>query len=358
MADEVLNAEAAENGITDPAAIHNCPSCEVWLGDGETLACPECQTLVYGQHVATLAQAAHTEQQQGHFAAARELWLRALQWLPPETQQAATLRTHVEQLTQRMELEQQREAKWKKRLGPLAPVALFLFKAKSAIFILFKAKFLLGFLSFFGFYWLLFGWKFALGFAISLLIHEMGHFITLKRRGYQPELPILIPFVGGYVRWFSNGVSREELAAVSLAGPLYGLFAAIACLLLWKLFGLPVFLVLANVGAWINLFNLLPIGGLDGSKAVYALGYLQRLLLASICFLFFGLTVYASGGHFFSPTTQWMFAIVGAGLLWRCYTHDAPEEPHTGTMIYFAGLLLALGIMLLVTLAPVNLLTS
>ncbi|MDE1163249.1 MAG: site-2 protease family protein [Acidobacteriaceae bacterium] len=354
MSDEFLNAEAAENGVTDPAAIHNCPGCEMWLGEGNVLACPECHTLVYGQHLAALAHLAQTAEQAGKLPDARQRWLEAERWLPGDAQQAERIREHIATIDAHLKKEQDRETKWKKRLGPFAPVALFLIKVKSWIFVLFKLKFLLGFLGFFAFYWVLFSWKFALGFTLSLVLHEFGHYIVLRRRGYKPELPVLIPFVGGYVRWFSGAISREELAAVSLAGPLYGLFAALFCVLLWWIFGHPLFLVLANVGAWINLFNLLPVAGLDGSKAVYALSRLQRGLIASVCFLFFGLTLNAAGGDLFAPVTQWMFAIVGAGMVWRCFTNDAPEKPHTGTMIYFSALVVLLGFTLLLTLGPVN----
>ncbi|MDE1154335.1 MAG: site-2 protease family protein [Acidobacteriaceae bacterium] len=356
MAEQLLNAEAAENGSTNPQAIHNCPGCELWLGDGTALVCPECGTLTYGQHLTALANQAQALEQADRFPEALGFWREMLRWLPEETQQAATIRQHIAQIQDRLDKEQERESRWKKRLGPLAPVLLFLFKAKSALFVLFKIKFLLGFLSFFSFYWLLFGWKFALGFTAMLMIHEMGHYLTLKRRGYKPELPILIPFLGAYVRWFAQDVAAEELALVSLAGPAYGLVAALLCLGIWLVTHHAIFLVLANVGAWINLFNLLPLGGLDGSKATYALGKLQRLLITATCLIFFGLTVNAANGNFFGPMTQWVFAFVGAGMLWRCFTADEPAHPDTRTMVYFLGLLLALGFTLLFTLSPLALL--
>jgi len=40
-------------------------------------------------------------------------------------------------------------------------------------------------------------------------------------------------------------------------------------------------------------------------------------------------------------------------MLYRClFTHDEPEKPHTGTMIYFQALLLALGFLLYLTPVP------
>jgi Zn-dependent protease len=232
-------------------------------------------------------------------------------------------------------------------LRPFAPILLFLLKIKSAIFLLLKFKFLLGILGFFGIYWALFGWRFALGFTLCIFIHEMGHFVAVKRRGLKADLPMFFPGLGAYVRWYGMGVSVDQLAAIALAGPLYGLATALACLGIAKAMHSELFMVLANVGAWVNFFNLLPILGLDGAQATYALGRMQRGLIALTCIIFFGLTL--GGGDFSSPNVQWIFLIVGLGMLWRCFTNDVPEKPHTNTMIYFLALILALGFVVYLT---------
>src|SRR5476649_1826964 len=46
-----------------------------------------------------------------------------------------------------------------------------------------------------GGYALIFGWKFAVGLVLLILLHEMGHFIEAKREGLDPKLPIFIPFL-------------------------------------------------------------------------------------------------------------------------------------------------------------------
>src|SRR5579875_31996 len=335
-----------------PPEVHSCPSCSHWLPDG-TLACPDCNTLTYGRYLRELAGSAQQFEQEGKWAEARERWRSTLKWLPENTQQAAGIQQHIAQIDSRLQAEEDRKAKWTRRLGPFAPIALFLLKIKSALFLLFKLKFLLGILGFFGIYWALFGWKFALGFTVSLFIHEMGHYVAVRRRGLKADLPMFFPGLGAYVRWYSMGVSVDQLAAIALAGPLYGLVAALACLAIaWGTHSL-LFLVLANVGAWINLFNLVPVLGLDGAQATYALSRMQRGLIALTCFLFFGLTVSAdlntgSTGN----RIQWVFLFVGLGMLWRCFTNDEPEKPHTATMIYFQALILVLGFLLYLTPVP------
>jgi hypothetical protein len=108
----------------------------------------------------------------------------------------------------------------------------------------------------------------------------------------------------------------------------------------------PLFLVLANVVAWINLFNLLPALGLDGAKAVLALSAMQRGLLAATCLVFFVLTL---GPTMTFEHAQWVFLIVGAGLIWKTITRDTPEHGDTGTFVYFQGLIVALGLGLVYT---------
>ncbi len=331
-----------------PATIHSCPSCSHWLPEG-TLACPDCQTLIYGRHLSELALSAQQLEQQGKWPEARDRWRSTLQWMPEGTPQVETIHGHIARIDARLQAEEARKAKWTKRLGPLAPVFFFLLKLKSALFLLFKLKFFLGLFGFFAIYWALAGWRFALGFTVSIFIHEMGHFIAVKRRGLKAELPMFLPGLGAYVRWYSMGVSREDLAAIALAGPLFGLGAAILCFALAFSTHSVLFLLLANISAWYNLFNLTPIFGFDGAQATYALSRVQRILLTATSLLFFALTVMNSNSR---AGTQWVFLILAAGMGWRCFTKDAPETPHTRTLVTFLGLILLLGSLLYVTPVP------
>lgn len=325
--------------------IHSCPSCSHWLPDG-TLACPDCQTLTYGQHLGELAASAQMLEQQQKWVEARERWRSALAWLPENTRQAESIGQHIAVIDQRLRKEQENKAKWTKRLGPLAPVFFFLLKAKSLLFLLLKLKFLLSLLAFFGLYWAFFGWKFALGFSVTILIHEMGHYLAVRRRGLKAELPMFLPGLGAYVRWVGMGVSRVDLAAIALAGPLFGLSAALACWAMYWGTHYALFLVLANVTTRLNLLNMIPLLGLDGAQAVYALSRLQRVLVTATAVIFFAVTSAPDPMNFASVSNHYVFLLIAAGMGWRCFTLDTPEEPHSGTLTYFLGLLLVLGFVL------------
>ena len=247
-----------------PEPIHSCPSCGHWLPDG-TLACPDCQTLTYARYLRELASSAQQLEQGGQWEEARDRWRSMLAWLPagPEqagaeqagSEQADDIQGHIDRLDARLGAQAEQEAKWTRRLGPFAPAFLFLLKLKSALFLLFKLKFFLGFFGVFALYWALAGWKFALGATLCILVHEMGHFVAVKRRGLKADLPMLIPGLGAYVKWYAQGVSREDIASISLAGPLYGLGAAAFCLVMAYTTHGVAWLVIANFATWINLFN-------------------------------------------------------------------------------------------------------
>ena len=316
--------------IPEPETVYSCPNCRHWIADG-VLACPDCGTLVYAQHLNEIGAAAAAAESEKRFADARALWTDALRWLPDDSEQGAKIQQHIATLGGRVEAANDRTARWKKRLGPLAPIAFGVMKFKSALFLLFKMKFLLGFLGYFGLYWALFGWKFALGFTLSILVHEMGHYVAVRRRGLKADLPMFLPGLGAYVRWYHQGMKLDQLAAIALAGPLWGLGAALACMAIFLKTGNPLFEALAYTGAWVNLINLVPVLGLDGAQATYALNRLGRGLILASCVVLFALM------------REGVFLFIGAGMTWRLFTRDAPEENSVGTLAYYLGLLIVLG---------------
>ena len=55
-----------------------------------------------------------------------------------------------------------------------------------------------------------------------ILLHEMGHFIDIKRRGLPARCRSFCPAWAPTSRWQAMGVPLETRAAISLAGPLAG----------------------------------------------------------------------------------------------------------------------------------------
>jgi Zn-dependent protease len=269
---------------------------------------------------------------------ARERWLQGLPLLPPNSRQADWIQQHARSLdlaAQRLQPPPPSENKWAQRLGPVGPIAILLAKGKFLLTAIFKLKFLLSFFAFFGFYWAIFGAKFGLGFAALILIHEMGHYIDVKRRGLPADMPVFLPGFGAYVRWRALGVSLETRAAISLAGPLAGFLAAVLCAVLWWQTGNPLWAALARAGAVLNVLNLTPVWVLDGGQAALALSKMERIILLTACL---ALWLVLGQGLFF-------LVAVGAGYQ-VFFAGDFPAHPSRTTTIYFVTVLIALGVIL------------
>jgi Zn-dependent protease len=322
---------------TTPELIRNCRRCSRELVPG-TLVCDQCHALVHSEQLDRLAAEAKALEAKGDPRQARERWLMGLPLLPQNSRQAEWIVQHarsLDALAKRIQPAPPSENKWAQRLGPVGPVAILLAKGKFLLTAIFKLKFLLTFFAFFGVYWAMFGARFGIGFAVLILIHEMGHYIDIKRRGLPADMPVFLPGFGAYVRWQALGVSLETRAEVSLAGPLAGFLAALACAILWWQTGDPLWAALARAGAVLNVLNLTPVWVLDGGQAALALSKTERIILLTAC-----LALWLVLG-------QGVFFLVAAGAAYQVFfAGDLPARPSRVTTVYFIAVLTALGVML------------
>jgi Zn-dependent protease len=113
-----------------------------------------------------------------------------------------------------------------------------------------------------------FGWKYAVGFVLLLLCHEMGHYIAAKHRGLEVGLPTFIPFVGAWISLKNQSLNAETTAFVGLAGPLLGSTSAFLVYLVALQYQSHWMLAIAYAGFVLNLFNLIPVVPLDGGHVV------------------------------------------------------------------------------------------
>jgi len=325
-----------------PELIRNCRRCGRDLNLG-ALVCEHCHALVHSQELDRLADEAKVMEAKGQFRQAREQWLMGLRFLPPNSRQADWIVQHARALSQQAEQTASQlppppkpaDNQWAKRLGPLGPIAIFLAKGKFLLSALFKLKFLFSFVAFFGVYWALWGPKFGIGFAVMILLHEMGHYIDVKRRGLPADMPVFLPGFGAYVRWQALGVSLETRAAVSLAGPLAGFLAALASAILFWQTGNPLWAALARTGAALNLLNLIPVWALDGGHAALALSKTERIALLTAC-----LALWLLLG-------ENMFFLVALGAAYQVFfAGNLPAHPSRKTILYFIAVLTALGVLL------------
>jgi len=171
-------------------------------------------------------------------------------------------------------------ARLKKALGPVAVVGVVIAKffAKLKFLILPALKFLPILLKSGGTmllsiwaYAIFFGWKFAVGFVLLMFVHECGHLIVAKKFGLPVSAPVFIPFMGAFILLKDQPRNAWMEACVGIGGPMLGSLGALACNAIGEISNVPLLVALARTGYFLNLFNLMPVGFLDGGRIVTAL---------------------------------------------------------------------------------------
>jgi len=156
-----------------------------------------------------------------------------------------------------------RHGGWGRILAPIFVAGTVLLKIAGSL------KFL-GIFVALGGYALIWGWRFALGFILLILVHELGHYVEAKRQGLDPQLPVFIPFFGAYVALRNQPFDPWQNALVSAAGPAAGGIGALACLVYGSATDSDLLRALAYAGFFLNLINLVPIAFLDGGHILRA----------------------------------------------------------------------------------------
>ena len=155
--------------------------------------------------------------------------------------------------------------------APVAAVGAFLLKFGAIIFKLKVFTTAGTMLVSIGAYALLWGWQFAVGFVVLLLIHELGHVFEAKRQGLPVSAPMFIPFLGALITLKRLPDNAWAEAKVAIAGPILGSLGAAAFWGLGSALDSDLLRALAFTGFLLNLFNLAPISPLDGGRIVAAI---------------------------------------------------------------------------------------
>lgn len=336
--------------MSDPSpTTRACRQCGAELAPA-LLVCPACGALTRADELKQLAEEAGRTTSP---TAALIAWRAALALLPPETRQHQQVMEKIEALAKAVDTGAAARAPARAEggaarktgvAGAVAALLAVLAKSKFALlFLLTKGKILLlgltkmstlfSMLLSFGVYWTVWGWKFAAGLVVSIYIHEMGHVAALRRFGIPASAPMFIPGLGAVVRMRAQLATAREDARVGLAGPIWGLGAA---MLAWALaFALhaPFFAAIGQVGAWINLFNLTPVWQLDGSRGWRALTQRQRWVALGAVIAALVLSAGEAKG------VLALIALFGAI---RTFEKQAAPEPDPRALAEYVGLIASL----------------
>jgi Zn-dependent protease len=211
----------------------------------------------------------------------------------------------------------------RKLWAPIAAVGFAIWKLKFVFAAIFKFKLFTvagSMLVSIGAYALLWGWQFALGFVLLLLVHELGHVAEAKRQGLPVSAPMFIPFLGALITLKQLPDNAWAEAKVAIAGPIVGGLGAAAVWGVGEAIDSDLLIALAFTGFFLNLFNLAPISPLDGGRIVAAIH--PALWLAGLAVLL-GLTILA-------PNPILILILVLGGLeSWRRWKHR--KDPQTAS---------------------------
>lgn len=115
-----------------------------------------------------------------------------------------------------------------------------------------------------------YGLPLAFGFVILILIHELGHGLAAKIMGLKVGAPVFIPFFGAMISLKEQPRSTWQECIVAFGGPFAGMAGGIVVFAAAHFTADPHWNALLFALAWItflmNLFNLLPVFGLDGDR--------------------------------------------------------------------------------------------
>lgn len=261
-----------------------CARCGTELAPS-LVSCPACHALVHTARLKELATAAQSAEAGGDLSGAMAQWRGALELLPVHAGQYHTIAKRIADLGQRIDAgsaapKQPDDRPIHRRAwGAVIAVGLFLLtKAKFLFLGLTKATTFWSMLLSFGVYLEMWGWKFALGLVVSIYIHEMGHVAALRRYGIKATAPMFIPGIGALIRAKQVITDPRQDARVGLAGPIWGLGAALAAYGMFRGTGAQSWAAIAKMGGVINLFNLIPVWQLDGAHGFRSFVRGQRWL--------------------------------------------------------------------------------
>jgi len=117
-----------------------------------------------------------------------------------------------------------------------------------------------------GAYAMFYGWPFAVGMIGLIFVHESGHALAMRHYGVPFSPMVFLPFMGAAVAMKEHPTDAYQEAMIAFAGPVLGTAGAVAAGLAGNAIGSQLLIGLCDFGLMINLFNLLPLGSMDGGR--------------------------------------------------------------------------------------------
>ncbi len=114
---------------------------------------------------------------------------------------------------------------------------------------------------------------------VVLIIHEMGHFLLMRRYGYSNVKIFIIPLLGALTSGNKQQVSQKQLSFIILAGPVPGILLGMLLYYLNLEWNNENVKILAYSFLIINLLNCLPFHPLDGGRLIETLFFKDNFII-------------------------------------------------------------------------------
>jgi Zn-dependent protease len=194
-------------------------------------------------------------------------------------------------------------------------------------------------------YSFVFGWRYAAGFVLLMLVHELGHYFAARQEGLAVGAPTFIPFLGAWIELKDQPLDARQEAYIGLAGPLVGSAGALACFFFARNYDSPLLLAISYAGFFLNLVNLVPLLPFDGGRITGAI---------SPKVWFIGVPVLVAM-TFYNPSPIFIIiALLALPSMWKVWRegtdanaryYDVPLEVRSQYALVYLALLAFLGLM-------------
>jgi len=111
-----------------------------------------------------------------------------------------------------------------------------------------------------------FGWPYSLGMVGLIFVHELGHLFVMKYYNIPFSPMVFVPFMGAVISMKDHPKDAWQDAMIAFGGPVLGSVGAAGLAGAGAMTDSQLCFALSDFGYMINLFNLMPIGQMDGGR--------------------------------------------------------------------------------------------
>jgi len=137
--------------------------------------------------------------------------------------------------------------------------------------------------------------RFVAMLLIVLVIHELGHYIMMKRFKYKNVRMLFIPLMGAFVSGSKSEYSQKQSFFMIAAGPMPGILIGSLLILFSQSFDSTAMFNFGLIFSVLNLLNLVPLDPLDGGQLFKLLLRKNHELLLLVFAFFSSLIIIALG---------------------------------------------------------------